>query len=160
MITILLTVGSAMLFRSYRQYVKASLRLRNVRSVENQDASRPSVDRTSERQFTIVTLLLSGIFIIFALPNIILLHIKFYTKQESLQKRVDSAILIGDQLMFVKVALDAFIYAWRLTKYRRSLKIVLNCRQNQVASAATDEIKGMNNLTAQQQNPEEMSHHV
>ncbi len=51
-------------------------------------------------------------------------------------------------MMFVKVASDAFIYAWRLTKYRRSLKIVLSCRGNQVESESTEE-RTMDNFTVQ-----------
>ena len=81
--------------------------------------SKPKTNRVIERQLTVVTLLrLSGILIMCALPHIILLHIGFYKQQESLQKRVDvvAAILIADKMMFLKVALDALIYACRLTK--------------------------------------------
>ncbi|XP_078361365.1 uncharacterized protein LOC144645684 [Oculina patagonica] len=161
LITIFLILSSAMLLRSYCQYSKASRRLVGARSHENRDASRSQMDRTSEKQFTIVTLLLSGIFIVCTLPHIITLHIKFYTKQETQQESLDlsAAITIGDEMMFVKVALDAFIYAWRLTKYRRSLKILLTCCRNQVVSEAT-EMRTTNNCTVQQQHPKTLSHHV
>ncbi|KAJ7387000.1 hypothetical protein OS493_003963 [Desmophyllum pertusum] len=101
------------------------------------------------------------ILIVCSLPHIITLHIKFYTKLDTLQEKLDlsAAITIGDEMMFLKVALDAFIYAWRLTKYRRSLKMVLTCHANQVASEAT-EMRTMENFTFQQQNPETSSHHV
>ena len=161
LITVLLILGSAMLLRSYRQYATASRRLVDARNLENRDAGRPQTDTTHKRQFTIVTLLLSGIFIVCSLPHIITTHISLYSKQESLQERLYlfAAISTADVIMYVKVALDAFIYAWRLTKYRRSLKIVLTGPGNQVASEAT-EINAMNNLTVQQQNPETSSHHV
>ncbi|KAJ7387001.1 hypothetical protein OS493_003964 [Desmophyllum pertusum] len=156
LITILLMVGSAMLLKSFRQFAKASRRLGGGRSFANGHASKPRANRISERQFTIVTLILSGILIVCSLPHIITLHIKFYTKRDTLQEKLDlsAAITIADQMMFLKVALDAFIYAWRLTKYRRSLKIVLTCHENQVTSEATEMRTINNNFTFQQQDPE------
>ena len=154
LITILLILSSAMLLRSFRQFAKASRRVAGVGSVENGGMSGHSGkrrgNRVSERQFTFVILLLSGILIVCSLPHVITLHIKFYTKQETEQERLDlsAAITIGDEMMFVKVALDAFIYAWRLTKYRRSLKIVLACRQNQITSEVTEE-RTVDNFTVQ-----------
>ena len=145
LITILLILSSAMLLRSFRQFAKSSRRVGGIGSVENREmgghSGKRRGNRMSERQFTIVILLLSGILIVCSLPHLITLHIKFYTKQETEQERLDlsATITIGNEMMFVKVALDAFIYAWRLTKYRRSLKIVLACRQNQTASEVTEE---------------------
>ena len=163
LITVLLILGSAMLLRSYRQYAAASRRLVGARNLENRDAGRPQtdLDRTNKRQFTSVTLLLSGILIVCALPHIIAVHMNLYTKNKTLQERLDfsAAITIGDEMMFVKVAMDAFMYAWRLTKYRRSLKIVLTCRGNQVAPEAT-KVDTMNNFTVQQRNPKALSHDV
>ena len=164
LIAVLLILGSGMLLRSYRQYAAASRRLVGARRrLENGDTGRPQTDsdRTNKRQFTIVTLLLSGILIVCSLPHIITVHMNLYTKNKTLQERLDffAAITIGDEMMFVKVAMDAFIYAWRLTKYRRSLKIVLTCRGNQVAPEAT-RVNTMNNFTAHQRNPKVLSHHV
>ncbi|XP_078361367.1 uncharacterized protein LOC144645686 [Oculina patagonica] len=165
LITILLILSSAMLLKSFHQFAKESRRLGGMRSVENRDtgghSGKPRTNRISQRQFTIVTLLLSGILIVCSLPHIITVHIRFYTKQKTLQERLDlfAAITIADEMMYFKVALDAFIYAWRLTKYRRSLKIVLTCRGNQVASEAT-EARTMDDFTFQQQNPEISSNHV
>ncbi|XP_078361084.1 uncharacterized protein LOC144645388 [Oculina patagonica] len=154
LITILLIISSALLLRSFRQFAKTSRRVGGVRSNENQDtgghSNKPQANRINEKQFTIVILLLSGILIVCSLPHLITLHIKFYTKQETQQESLDlsAAITIGDEMMFVKVALDAFIYAWRLTKYRRSLKLVLTCRTNRVASEASEE-RTMNNFTVE-----------
>lgn len=98
LIKILQIIGSAMLLRSYRQYTKASIsrRFEGTRGVENRDPTRSTMDRASERQFTIIiTLLLSGIFIVCSLPHIILLHIRLYMNQESLQKKLDLRSLSG-----------------------------------------------------------------
>ncbi|XP_020628353.1 histamine H2 receptor-like [Orbicella faveolata] len=152
LITVLLILGSAMLLRSFRQFAKVSRRLGGLRNLENRVeggyAGTPRTNRICEKQFTIITLILSGILIVCSLPHLITVHMKFYTKQETLQEKLDlsAAITIADEMMFVKVALDAFIYAWRLTKYRRSLKLVLTCRSNQVTSEAT-EVRTMENFT-------------
>ena len=149
LITVLLIIGSLMLLRSFRKFAKTSRRLRA--GTENSEAQNTRghagttlSNKIGERQFTIVTLLLSGILIVCTLPHIILLHVSFYMKHETRQERLDinAGITIGDGMMFLKIASDAFIYAWRLTKYRRSLKIVLGCRASQVEPGAT-EIKTM-----------------
>ena len=162
LITVLLIVSSAMLLKSFRQFAKESRRLWGRRGVETRahgrQTDKPRMNRISEKQFTIVTLLLSGIFIVCSLPHIITVHISIYKKQETLQENLDlsAAITIANEMMFVKVALDAFIYAWRLTKYRRSLKLVLTCRTNQVLPETTKE-RTMENFTFQQHNPESNS---
>ena len=149
LIEVLLILGSFMLLRSFRKFAKTSRRLRaRTENSEAQNTRRHAGttrnNKVSKRQFTIVTLLLSGILIVCALPHIILVHVSLYMKHETLQERLDirAGITIGDEMMFLKVALDVFIYAWRLTKYRRSLKIVLGCRASQVEPGAT-EIKTM-----------------
>ena len=152
LITVLLTLSSAMLLRSFRRFAKESRRLGGLRNLENRVedgfAGKPPTTRISEKQFTIVTLILSGILIVCSLPHLITVHLKFYTEQETRQERLDlsAALTIADEMMFVKVALDGFIYAWRLTKYRRSLKLVLTCRSNQVTSETT-EVRTMENFT-------------
>ena len=160
LITFLLILSSAMLLRSFRQFATESRRLVGGRGVETRvvhgrHTGKPRTNRISEKQFTIVTLLLSGIFIVCSLPHIITVHIRFYNKPETLQEILDlsAAITVANEMMFVKVALDAFIYAWRLAKYRRSLKLVLTLHSNQVLPETTDE-RTMENFTFQQHNPE------
>ena len=162
LITVLLILSSAMLLRSFRQFANESRRLWGRRGAETRangrHTSESRMNRISEKQFTIVTLLLSGIFIVCSLPHIITVHISIYKKRETLQDGLDlfAAVTIANEMMFVKVALDAFIYAWRLTKYRRSLKLVLTCRTNQVLPENTRE-RTMENFTFQQHNPESNS---
>ena len=129
-ITILLIIGCGMLLKSFHRYAAASRQFVVACSQENRDVIRPPSKRTSERQFTIVILMMAGILILCTLPHIITVNIMFYKKQQILQEYLDlrAAVTLADEMMFVKVALDAFIYAWRLTKYRRSLKLVLTCQ--------------------------------
>lgn len=164
LITVLLALSSAMLLRSFRQFAAESRRIWGLRGVQAQlvhgrHTGIPRTNRISEKQFTIVTLLLSGIFIVCSLPHIITVHIRLYKKQKTLQDNLDlsAAISVANEMMFVKVASDAFIYAWRLRKYRRSLKLVLTCHSNQVLPETT-EVRTMENFTFQQHNPEVSNH--
>ena len=158
LITVLLMLGSFMLLRSFRKFAQTSRRLgggggrKSETRGAREHASTTRPNKISERQFTIVTLLLAGILIVCSLPHILLIHIRFYTKQGTLQQKLDlfAGITIGDDMVFLKVTLDAFIYAWRLTKYRRSLKILLACRASQVEPDPT-EMRTMDNFTFQQQ---------
>ena len=151
LITVLLIIGSVNLLRSLRAFAKASRRLAGERSVTNRSKRGKRTSGIYEKQFTIVTLLLSVILVVCSLPHIIVIHIKYYSTQATLQEKLDLAIAvtIADEMMFLKVALDAFIYAWRLAKYRRSLRIVLTCRGSRITSSVT-EMRTLDNLTMQQ----------
>lgn len=139
-ITILLIIGVGMLLKSFYRYTAASRQLMAACSQKNRDVSRPVSKQITERQFTIVIFLLAGILILCTLPHIITVNIIFYKKHQILQESLDSmaAVTLADEMMFVKVALDAFIYAWRLKKYRRSLKLVLTCQTHQHESVALE----------------------
>ena len=111
-----------MLLRSFRKLAKTSRELgESLTDSETPktrgDAGTTRTNKISEKQFTIVTLLLSGILIVCVLPQIIV-HIWFYTKQETQQERLNlhAGVDIGNIMLFLKVALDAFIYALSVAK--------------------------------------------
>lgn len=80
-----------------------------------------------QRQFTIVTFYLAAILLISALPHIAIQFVWLYSNL-SLEGtyHIFMALRVRDLLLFFKVALDAFIYAWRLPAYRQSLKKSVN----------------------------------
>ena len=45
---------------------------------------------------------------------------------------------IADEMLFIKVAADVFIYAWRLPYYRKFLKVVLTRAGRQTGNEATE----------------------
>lgn len=158
LITVLLICSSFMLLRAFCKFAKRSRQLRaaahNSTREDTRGDARASLTRTNrinEKQFTIVTLLLSAILVVCGLPHVISVHISFYARQQTLQEELNLAavITIGDEMMFLKVALDAFIYAWRLTKYRRSLKMVLGYEANRVEPYTSDG-RAMENFTCQE----------
>ena len=87
------------------------------------------------------TLFLSAILIACTLAHIITLNIWFYTELETPQDTLHlyAAMTIADEMLFIKVAADAFIYAWRLPYYRKSLrKVVLTRAGRQIGNEATE----------------------
>ena len=81
-----------------------------------------------QRQFTIVTFYLAAVLLISALPHIAVQFVWLYAELpvEGVYY-IFMALRVRDLLLFLKVALDAFIYAWRLPAYRQALKKSLNC---------------------------------
>lgn len=155
LITVFLVVGFAMLLRAYRQHAIASHRL-GVGSSFSGRTGKSLTNEVNERKFIIVTLLLTGILILCILPNTVVLYVWAYKKQDHDQpdcSDLTSVVFLTELILFVKVSLDAFIYAWRLPRYRRSLKLVITCRSNQVTSEAT-ELRIRGNVAFQQRNLE------
>lgn len=134
-ITFLIAVSNAFLFVSFRRFNKLSRSVGHNslkvpgqqlgQSTGNRNSARPTARCTTTR-FTVITLSLSGLLLFTAVPHIVAMYIKNYhyptTPSAVLTFRIADRVCSG--LMFVKVALDAFIFAWRLPKYRKALRIV------------------------------------
>ena len=98
------------------------------------DSKRGTKAKTQnlQRQFTIVTFYLAAILLISALPHIAIQFVWLYASLSMEGSYyIFMALRIRDLLLFIKVALDAFIYAWRLPAYRQALKISLHCSNNE-----------------------------
>lgn len=80
-------------------------------------------------QFTVVAMYLAGILLLSALPHVIIAQVFLYSsKSLSLPstRNFQVALQISDLLLFLKVCLDSFVYAWRLPTYRRTVKTLFN----------------------------------
>lgn len=139
-ITFLIAVANAFLFVAFRRFTKlsrsigqGSLQVRGHRQ-ENETKQRRST-RNADRQFTIITLSLSALLLFTAVPHILATYIKYYNYPTGSEKILTFRIVdrVCGGLMFVKVALDAFIFAWRLPKYRRALRVILKCSATEIA---------------------------
>lgn len=122
----LLMLAYACLFRAYFRH------LNNVRSLEENKANRER-RREQERQFTSANLLLVTFLVLFTLPWIVVWHVELYRfpghKFESPQQRARFAIaqVLTQAFLLVKFAMDPYIYAWRLPKYRQAFKKLITC---------------------------------
>lgn len=81
-----------------------------------------------QQQFTAVAMYLAAILLLSALPHVITAQIFLYSVSNQLSpqtiKNFQIALEISDLLLFVKVCLDTFVYAWRLPTYRRTIKML------------------------------------
>lgn len=105
----------------FRRYVK---RQREASSFET-TTDRKTGSKNLQQQFTAVTIYLAGILLLSALPHVVTAQIYLYFS-DSLSPQgawnFQIALQISDLLLFLKVCLDTFVYAWRLPIYRRTIK--------------------------------------
>ena len=105
------------------------------RSSGNKHSSRKPVRyRTFDRNFIIMTFYLAAILLFAAFPHIGVFYFFLYTETTSIQEELSLNILLRttDLLLFTKVAADAFIFAWRLPSYRKSLEYLIRGKHYEV----------------------------
>ena len=130
----LLAVANIVLFRSFRNFATQSNSLRHpvIHQSTNLD-SRPAGHRSNaikqEKHLTTVALLLSSLLLFCAVPHIVAFYIYLYSSEKSntFVLNVGIALRVSDLVLFLKVALDAYIYPWRHPKYRKAIKGVMFC---------------------------------
>ena len=114
----------------YRAFMKQVQQRKSFRESEKKLQNGGSKGRSDnlQRQFTIVTFYLAAILLISALPHIAVQFVWLYADLPTEGRYyIFMALRIRDLLLFLKVAVDAFIYAWRLPAYRQALKTSLKC---------------------------------
>lgn len=84
-----------------------------------------------QQQLTAVAMYLAGILLLSALPHVITAQIYLYSSNKARQavQNFQIALQISDLLLFLKVCLDTFVYAWRLPSYRRTIKMLIFRRE-------------------------------
>lgn len=137
LISVLLGIVHTLLYLSFRRHLSRSYTWRRENIYEKGDRSerilkrksrnKENKNRLSERQFTIVTFYLAGILLLSASTHSIVLYVYFFDENKSSQANVNIHIFlrVSDMMLFIKVALDPFIYAWRLPTYRKALKFTI-----------------------------------
>lgn len=114
----------------YRVFMKQVQQRKSFRESEKklQGGAKRSRADNLQRQFTIVTLYLAAVLLISALPHIAVQFVWLYADlpTEGVYY-IFMTLRIRDLMLFLKVALDAFIYAWRLPAYRQALRKSLKC---------------------------------
>ena len=92
------------------------------------------ITEESQRQFTIVNLLLLTFLISCSLPVTVFFYLQYHWKDLTTLEllRLHLAGLFSNDVLFLKFALDPLIYAWRLAQYRRALKSLLVCKRQRI----------------------------
>ena len=91
-------------------------------------AKRQTRYKLFDRNFIIMTFSLAAILLFSAFPHIAVFYVFLYKEPTgSLKEEVylNISLRITDLLLFTKVAADAFIFAWRLPTYRKSLDFII-----------------------------------
>lgn len=87
--------------------------------------------RNTEKQFTIVAMMLVMFIIACTLPATVIHIVYAYTKNNIMSKSSEKILLIAREIssvvLFLKFSLDPFLYCWRLSSYRRALGTILRC---------------------------------
>ena len=125
LISVILVIVQIMLFTSFNRHLQHSNTLRKKSFLNHSIQKRASYKkRLSERQFTVMTLYLTAILLASASLHIIVLYIHLFKEPKSEVENINIHIglRISDLMLFIKVAVDIFIYAWRLPSYRRALR--------------------------------------
>ena len=115
---ILTIIFYTLLHFSFKRKIAASRNLFNDTSVRGEESSQNRI----QRQFITVNLILISILIICSLPGLVFwLTVEFWLGKPLTPKTFIVNLMIDD-MMYLKIMLDPFVYAWRLPKYREALK--------------------------------------
>ena len=123
LVVILVLLNSA--FRRHINHGR-SLPAREIPSKQISGERRSTRQDNIEHQFTAVAIYLAAILLLAALPHVITAQMYLYSSSLS-PKATENfriALEISDLLLFLKVCMDTFVYAWRLPSYRQTVKIL------------------------------------
>ena len=127
-LTILLLI---LLHRTFKRKMAASKMLSNESGLK----SRESNQNRLQRQFITVNCILLAILIICSQPTAMWwLAVKFWLPKPLTPKLLIVNLMI-DNILYLKIVLNPFVYAWRMPKYREALRkicpVLEKCRRKQ-----------------------------
>lgn len=136
---VLLTVAHVFLYKSFQKFAQKSKAIRQQSKISRSICHPPHVahdnknETRHQKQLTVVALFLSALLLFSLFPHIVTFYIFLYTKPMSYEflLNISIALRVSDMIMLFKVALDAYIYAWRHPKYRKAVKGALLCYTRQ-----------------------------
>lgn len=136
LISVILAVLQILTYKAFTRYserqkikrMASSFSTSNNDSPKNGEGKKSSVKKSCrcrglDKHFVIMTFYLSAIVLFSAFPHIGVFYVFLYKEPRNISEDFTLNILlrITDLLLFVKVAADAFIFAWRLPTYRKCL---------------------------------------
>ena len=124
-LTYLTIIFYILLYNAFRKKMAASKRLQE--DGNTQDEGKNERQTGVERKFVIVNFLLIAILFLTSQPAAMLWIVRLHSEKNLDGPKVLIINLFMDNLLYLKFLLDPFVYAWRIPKYRHSLKIVLRC---------------------------------
>lgn len=122
-LTVVVVILYIMIYFAFRRLAQ---RHRDADLNENAEEQGPVTDlhrRQAEKEFIYGTIMLAVILIITVWPYCIILFVALFGKEFSLTLSI--AWMVTEFFMMWKFAVDPFVFAWRLRKYRKSLIMVM-----------------------------------
>ncbi|XP_031573610.1 histamine H2 receptor-like [Actinia tenebrosa] len=127
LISAVLLITIILLYKSFQQEIQRKRSFAGRSKNDHENRARKEAENI-ERQFTIVTIYLAGILLASALPHMVIQYVFLYgTFSVRGHMYLSICLRVRDLLLFLKVALDAFIYAWRLKTYRQTFQHTVKC---------------------------------
>ena len=124
-----------LLYIAFRKKMAAS---KSLQEDQNKQGERRNDRQTGvERKFIIVNFLLVAILFLTYQPSALLWIIRLYSNEDADSPNVLITNLWVDNVLYLKFLLDPFVYAWRIPKYRFSLRIMLRCGRQRTRSKPT-----------------------
>ena len=163
--SLILVIVQFLLYTSFNRHLQRSSTLRR-KSYLNQSLQKVNSykRRHNERQFTVMTFYLTAILLASASLHNVVLYIYLFRKPKNMVENINIHIglRISDLMLFIKVALDMFIYAWRLPSYRRALRCTLFGRRSMSRPSSTmrktsDGVTGMQGIARKEPRTEHTS---
>ena len=88
-----------------------------------------------QRSFVRVNFMLIAVLITCAIPSAVVWTVRLFIEDyEAPSVKFYIGNLMVDNLLYLKVLLDPFVYAWRMPEYRQALKIVFRCGRKEPES--------------------------
>ena len=125
LLTSLIIIAYALLFRTFRRKMAHSVRLQSESSRQTKESQARRVHL--ERKFLMINLFLIMVLIFADIPNVVWWFVHLY---ELVPYNSPSSLIVQlviDCILITKFLLDPFVYAWRLAKYRTALRQVCCC---------------------------------
>ena len=110
------------------------------RSLQSEEGRHVQV----QRSFVRINVVLLIIMIMFFVPSVLLMTIRFFLDDIFTARygiRVLVVNLMTDNLLYLKFLLDPIAYAWRMSKYRKSLKSTVYRNKDKESSRSENETK-------------------
>ena len=97
------------------------------RSFKNSSGMQRRQTLARERNMLVAVVTILALFFITYIPQYTTLHLLYFCKSCTDSSTFHQIDIISSRFLFLSSAIDPFIYAWRIKKYRRALK---NCWKN------------------------------
>ena len=110
------------------------------RSLQSEEGRHAQV----QRSFVRINVVLLIIMIMFFVPSVLLMTIRFFLDDIFTARygiRVLVVNLMTDNLLYLKFLFDPIVYAWRMSKYRKSLKSTVYRNKDKESSRSENETK-------------------